>query len=65
MKHNKNADISLFPLSFTECQREKNIERTFFVSAGAQEGEKWRVLGLHTIFTELQKKNLPVKFMFA
>ena len=38
MKHNKNADILLFLLSFTKCQCEKNIERTFFVSVGAQKG---------------------------
>ena len=40
MKHNKkkNAETLLFLLSFTKTQREKNIERTFFVSAGAQKG---------------------------
>ena len=36
MKHNKNADTLLNLRSFTKCQREKNIERKFFVSAGAQ-----------------------------
>ena len=35
---NKDADNIFFLLSFTRCQREKNIERTFLVSAGAQ---KW------------------------
>ena len=35
MAHNKNADTLLFLLSFTKNQREKNSERTFFVSAGA------------------------------
>ena len=35
-----NADTLLFLLSFTKCQREKNIERTFFVSAGAQKGRE-------------------------
>ena len=50
MKHNKNTDISLFPLSFTECQREKNIERTFFVSAGAQ--ERWEIAGSGTTFRQ-------------
>ena len=33
MKHNKSGDTLLFLLSFTKCQREKNIERT---CAGAQ-----------------------------
>ena len=36
MKRNKNAATLLFLLSFTKCQREENIERTFFVSEGAQ-----------------------------
>ena len=36
MKHNKNADILLFPLSFTSCKREKNLERTFFANSGTQ-----------------------------
>ena len=35
MKHNKNADTLLFLLLFSKSQREKNIEKTFFVSAGA------------------------------
>ena len=39
MKHNKKAGIHLFLLSFPKCQREKkNIDITFFVTAGAQ---KW------------------------
>ena len=40
MEHNKNknAETPLFLLSFTKSQRGKNIERTFFVSAGAQKG---------------------------
>ena len=38
MKHNKNAGTLLFLLSFTKSQREKNIKRTFFLSAGAQKG---------------------------
>ena len=36
MMHNKNADTLLFLLSFTKSQRKKNIEKSFFVSAGAQ-----------------------------
>ena len=43
MKHNKNADTLLFLLTFTKSQREKNIERTFFVSADAQKG--WETAG--------------------
>ena len=38
MKHNKNADTLLCLLTFTKSQGEKNIERTFFLSAGAQKG---------------------------
>ena len=38
MKHNKKADTLSFLLSVTKCKRKKNIERTFFVSAGAQKG---------------------------
>ena len=38
MKHNKNADTLLFLLSFTKCQRKKNVERKLLVSAGAQKG---------------------------
>ena len=37
MKHNKNADTLLSLLSFTNSQREKNIERTFFVSSGTKQ----------------------------
>ena len=36
MKYNKNADTLLFLLLFTTGQPEKNIEKTLFVSAGAQ-----------------------------
>ena len=46
MKHNKNADTLLFLLSFTKFQREKNIEGTFFVSAGAQKG--WELASFGT-----------------
>ena len=38
MKRNKNREIILLLLSFTLSQYGKNIERTFFVSAGAQKG---------------------------
>ena len=36
MKYNKNEDTLLFLLLFTTNQREKNIERTLLVVAGAQ-----------------------------
>ena len=35
-KYNKNADTLLFLLLFTTGQRERNIKKTLFVSAGAQ-----------------------------
>ena len=38
MKHNKNEGTLLFLLSFNKCQRKKNAERKFLVSAGAQKG---------------------------
>ena len=38
MKRNKNEDTVLFLLSFTKSQYEKNGERTFSVSPGAQKG---------------------------
>ena len=37
-KHNKNADILSLLLLFTKSQSEKDIEKTFFVSTGAQKG---------------------------
>ena len=36
MKYIKNADTPLFLLLFAKGQQEKNIEKTLFVSAGAQ-----------------------------
>ena len=51
--YNKDADNIFFLLSFTRCQREKNIERTFLVSAGA--GEKL-VLGLLSYIIYQSKK---------
>ena len=45
MKYNKNADTLLFLLLFTTGQREKDIEKILFVSAGPQKGEKQRILG--------------------
>ena len=46
MKYNKSADTLLFLLLFTTSQREKSIEKTLFVSAGAQKRRKQRVLGV-------------------
>ena len=46
MKYNKSADALLFLLLFTTSQREKSIEKTLFVSAGAQKRRKQRVLGV-------------------
>ena len=52
IKHSKNADPLLFLLSFTKCQREKNIEKTLFGSAGTQKVDNQWVLGLlgHNIY---------------
>ena len=36
MKYNKNANTLLFLLLFTKDQPERNIDKTLFVSAGAQ-----------------------------
>ena len=38
MKYNESADTLLVLLPFTKCQHGKNIERTFFVSAGSLKG---------------------------
>ena len=46
MKYNQNAGTLLFLPLFAMDQREKNIEKTLFVGAGAQIGEKQRVLGV-------------------
>ena len=53
-------DTLLLLLSFTKSQREKNIEGTFLVSAGAQ-GKKQQVLGMlyHNIY-QIQKNKFPV-----
>ena len=36
MKYNKNTDTFLYQRLFTMGKREKNIEKTLFLSAGAQ-----------------------------
>ena len=38
MKHNNNVETLLFLLLFTKSERKKNIQITFFVSAGTQKG---------------------------
>ena len=40
MKYNKNEDTLLFLLLFTTGRREKNIEKTLFLSAGTQKRRK-------------------------
>ena len=58
MKYNQNADTLLFLPLFAMDQREKNIEKTLFVGAGAQIGEKQRVLGvLYRIIYRILKEN--------
>ena len=66
VKHIKNADTYLYLLSFTKCQREKNIERTLFVSAGVQ--KRWELAGSGiTLPQYLPDPNtkFPVKFVFT
>ena len=68
MEHNKNknAETPLFLLSFTKSQRGKNIERTFFVSAGAQKG--WETARSGTTLPQYlpnTKYKFPVKFIFT
>ena len=56
----------LFPLSFTKCQREQNIERTFFVSEGTQKG--WGTAGSGPTLPQYlpnHKNKFPVKFIFT
>ena len=58
MKHNKNADTLLFLLLFTKSHGEKNIEKTFFVSAGVKNGGEQQVLGiLYRNTHQIQKLN--------
>ena len=66
MKYNKNADTLLFLLLFTKGQREKNIEKTLFVSAGAQ--KRWKTAGSGSTLPEYlpnPKSKFPVKFIFT
>ena len=63
----KNADTLLFLLLFITSQREKNIEKTFFVSAGPQKGEKKTGGSGNTLPQYLlnPKNKFPVKFLFT
>ena len=66
MKHNKNEGTLLFLLSFNKCQRKKNAERKFLVSAGAQKG--WETAGSGTTLPQYPpnpKNKFPVKFTFT
>ena len=66
MKHNKNVNTLLFLLGFTKYQREKYIERRFFVSEGAQKG--WETVGSGTSLPQYllnSKTKFPVKFIFT
>ena len=66
MKHNKSVDTLFFLLSFTKCQREKNVSRTFFVSVGSQKG--WATAGAGTTLPQYlpnPKNKFPVKFIFT
>ena len=66
MKHNKKSDPLLFLLLFTKCQHEKNIERTFFVSAGAlKEWERARSGTTLPQYLLNTKYKFPVKFIFT
>ena len=65
MKYNKNADTLLFLLLFTMGQHEKNIEKTLFVSAGAQ--KMWKAAGSGNTLPQYlpnPKSKLAVKFIF-
>ena len=66
MNHNKKAGIHLFLLSFPKCQREKkNIDRTFFVTAGAQKG--WGTTSSGTTLPQClpnPENKFPAKFIF-
>ena len=56
----------LFLLLFTTGQREKNIEKTLFVSAGAQ--KRWKIAGSGGNLPQYlpsPKSKFPVKFIFT
>ena len=56
----------LFLLLFTTGQREKNIEKTLFVSASAQ--KMWKAAGSGSTLPQYlpnPKSKFPVKFIFT
>ena len=66
MKYNKNANNVLFLWFFITGQREKNIKKTLFVSAGAQ--KRWKTAGSgNTLLQYLPnpKGKFPVTFIFT
>ena len=67
IKYNKNADSTLlFLLLFTMGQHEKKIEKTLFVSAGAQ--KRWKTVGTGSTLLQYlpnRKSQFPVKFIFT
>ena len=63
MKYNKNADTLLFLLLFTKSQREKNIQKTLFVSAGAR--KRWSSGSTLPQYLPTPKTKFPVKFIFT
>ena len=65
MKHNNNAETLLFLLLFTKSERKKNIQITFFVSAGTQKG--WETVDSRALLPQYlpnPKNEFPVKFIF-
>ena len=66
MKYNKNAETVLFLLLFITSQREKNIDKTFSVSEGAQ--KRWKTVGPGSTLPQYlpdPKSKFPVKFTFT
>ena len=56
----------MFLLSFTKSQREKNIERTFSGSAGAQKGRETAGSGTTLPrYISNPKNKFPLKFIFT
>ena len=66
MKYSKNADTLLFQQLFTTSQREKDIEKTLFVSADTQ--KMWKTAGSGSTLPQYlpnHKSKFPVKFIFT
>ena len=65
MKPSKNANTLLLLLLITKSQREKLIEKTFFVGAGVQ--KRWRAAGSGNTLSQYvpnKKNKFPLKFIF-